>query len=127
MGRRSHRALADRGPPDPGPQDRLHTNPRRRVPLRPDLCAGVVARAVLSAAALIRRDRGVNGPWDVLVSIQLMAKVFQLPIPSTEKLVLLAMADHARDDGTGCYPSIDTLARKSSLTRRGVQKIMRRL
>lgn len=56
-----------------------------------------------------------------------MAQIFELDIPSTEKLVLLAMADHARDDGTGCYPSIDRLARKSSLTRRGVQKIIRRL
>jgi biotin operon repressor len=56
-----------------------------------------------------------------------MAATFELDIPSTEKLVLLAMADHARDDGTGCYPSIDRLAKKSSLSRRGVQKIMRRL
>ena len=56
-----------------------------------------------------------------------MAKVFELKIPSTDKLVLLAMADHARDDGTGCYPSVGTLARKTSQTTRGVQKIMRRL
>ena len=56
-----------------------------------------------------------------------MASVFELDIPASEKLVLLAMADHARDDGTGCYPSIDLLARKTSQTRRGVQKIMRRL
>jgi len=56
-----------------------------------------------------------------------MAAVFELKIPAPEKLVLLAMADHARDDGTGCYPSIDLLARKTSQTRRGVQRIMRRL
>jgi hypothetical protein len=56
-----------------------------------------------------------------------MGAVFALDIASSEKLVLLAMADHARDDGTGCYPSIELLARKTSLSRRGVQKIMRRL
>ena len=61
------------------------------------------------------------------MSIRLMAAVFELDIPASEKLVLLAMADHARDDGTGCYPSVDLLARKTSQTRRGVQKIMRRL
>ena len=61
------------------------------------------------------------------MSVRLMAAVFDLEISSTEKLVLLAMADHARDDGTGCYPSIELLARKTSQSRRGVQKIMRRL
>lgn len=61
------------------------------------------------------------------MSVRLMAAVFELEIPAREKLVLLAMADHARDDGTGCYPSIGLLARKTSQTRRGVQKIMRRL
>ncbi len=61
------------------------------------------------------------------MSIRLMGVVFALEIAASEKLVLLAMADHARDDGTGCYPSIDLLARKTSQSRRGVQKIMRRL
>jgi Helix-turn-helix domain len=61
------------------------------------------------------------------VSVRLITAVFQLDIAPSEKLVLLAMADHAHDDGTGCYPSIELLARKTSQTRRGVQKIMRRL
>jgi hypothetical protein len=65
--------------------------------------------------------------WVGAVSIRLMALTFELDISSAEKLVLLAMADHARDDGTGCYPSIGTLARKTSQTTRGVRKIMRRL
>lgn len=56
-----------------------------------------------------------------------MARVFELDVPSVEKLVLLAMADHARDDGTGCYPSMGGLARKTSQSRRGVQLIVRRL
>jgi pyocin large subunit-like protein len=61
------------------------------------------------------------------MSVRLMAQVFELGIPAREKLVLLAMADHARDDGTGCYPSVERLARKTSQSRRGVQKVMRRL
>jgi len=61
------------------------------------------------------------------MSVRLMGQVFDLQVRSTEKLVLLAMADHAHDDGTGCYPSIRTLARKTSQTPRGVQKVMRRL
>jgi hypothetical protein len=56
-----------------------------------------------------------------------MGLIFELQIPASLKLVLLAMADHARDDGTGCYPSVELLARKTSQSRRGVQKIMRRL
>jgi len=56
-----------------------------------------------------------------------MGAIFDLEIPSAEKLVLLAMADHARDDGTGCYPAIGTLAKKTSLSRRGTQKLIRRL
>ncbi len=56
-----------------------------------------------------------------------MARAFELKIPPTPKLVLLALTDHARDDGTGAYPSIETLARKTSLGERGVQKVMRLL
>jgi hypothetical protein len=56
-----------------------------------------------------------------------MSRVFELEIPAMEKFVLLAMADHARDDGTGCYPSLGRLARKTSLSERGVRKVIRRL
>jgi Helix-turn-helix domain len=61
------------------------------------------------------------------MSVRQMLAVFELRVPASWKLVLLAMADHAHEDGTGCYPSIDTLARKTSQSRRGVQKIMRKL
>jgi hypothetical protein len=56
-----------------------------------------------------------------------MSRVFESELPAMEKFVLLAMADHARDDGSGCYPSVATLARKTSLSDRGVQKLIRRL
>lgn len=61
------------------------------------------------------------------MSFRLIPVVFELEISARWKLVLLAMADHARDDGTRCYPSVATLARKTSQSRRGVQKIMRQL
>lgn len=58
------------------------------------------------------------------MSAKLMGQVFDLSLPPSQKLLLLAMADHARDDGTGCYPSVSRLAKKTSMTRRGVQKVM---
>jgi hypothetical protein len=61
------------------------------------------------------------------VSVRLMGAIFDLDISAPEKLVLLAMADHAQDDGTKCWPSISRIAEKSSTTPRGVQKIIRRL
>lgn len=54
-----------------------------------------------------------------------MLGVFQLAIPATEKLVLIAMADHAHTDGGGCYPSVETLTKKTSLSRRSIQRALR--
>jgi hypothetical protein len=42
------------------------------------------------------------------------------------RLVLLALADHANDEGY-CHPSVTRLARKSALTERNVQLILRNL
>jgi hypothetical protein len=55
------------------------------------------------------------------VSYKLSRRVFSLDISSTEKLVLRALADHANDDGSSCYPSILRLARETSLIRKAVQ------
>ncbi len=61
------------------------------------------------------------------MSIKLMSAVWERSdISSTQKLVLLALADWANDDGL-CWPSIDRLALKTSLTSRGVQKAIRSL
>ena len=43
-----------------------------------------------------------------------------------ELLVLLALADHARDDGV-CWPSIRTIAAKARVEERSAQRILRRL
>lgn len=61
------------------------------------------------------------------MSVTLMGSVFDQTLPPSQKLLLLAMADHARDDGTGCYPSVGRLAKKTSMTRRGVQGVMKAL
>lgn len=42
-------------------------------------------------------------------------------------LVLLALADHARDDGSGAYPAVATLAEKARLSRRGTYESLARL
>ena len=43
-----------------------------------------------------------------------------------QKLVLVALADRANDEGV-CWPSIETLSKKTGMTGRGVQKTIRTL
>lgn len=40
---------------------------------------------------------------------------------STAKLVLLAMADHANDEGEGAYPSVERLCRKTALSEQTIR------
>lgn len=42
-------------------------------------------------------------------------------------VVLMMIANHARSDGTGAWPSIQTLCKESRLSRRTVQRCIRRL
>ena len=44
-----------------------------------------------------------------------------------DRLVLLVLADHAKDDGTSAWPSVDTIGREARLTRRQVQRCLRNL
>ena len=61
------------------------------------------------------------------MSIRIMTNVWEHQgITPTQKLVLLALADWANDEGL-CWPSIRRLADKSSLTSRCVQKTIRSL
>lgn len=58
------------------------------------------------------------------MSIRLMAQVWNAALPSsTHKLVLLAFADHANDEGE-CWPSIKKVAVKSQISQRQVQRIV---
>lgn len=53
------------------------------------------------------------------MSIKLMSKAWELDLSQGEKLVLLALCDHANDDGV-CYPSQSFLASKCSMSHRSV-------
>lgn len=54
------------------------------------------------------------------MSIKIMDLVWALPLPDSEKIVLLALADYAKNNGT-CWPSIRTIAEKCSKAERTVQ------
>lgn len=54
------------------------------------------------------------------MSIELMTRAWKANLPSTQKLVLLALCDNANDAGT-CYPSVKNLAEKCGLSARGIQ------
>jgi DNA-binding transcriptional MocR family regulator len=61
------------------------------------------------------------------MSVKLMSRIWDEGPPSqAERFVLLAIADNASDAGVA-YPSIASLARKTCMTERGIQKILRRL
>ena len=53
------------------------------------------------------------------MSVKLMSKAWEMPIPSGQKMVLLALCDHANDDGE-CYPSQKKLAKKCSMSSRAI-------
>lgn len=54
------------------------------------------------------------------MSIARMAEVWKLDLPTSPKMVLLALADCANDDGT-CWPSMATIAAKASMSLRTAQ------
>lgn len=60
------------------------------------------------------------------MSIKLMSAVWGMKLNHTDKLVLLALADNANDDGI-CWPSIRTICKKTCLSERGVQASLQRL
>jgi len=50
------------------------------------------------------------------------------PSSGNERLVLLALADAcSRDDGSGCWPSAATIARKANISDRTVRRVITRL
>jgi hypothetical protein len=56
------------------------------------------------------------------MSVKLMSVVWDMDLQPTKKFVLLALADCANDVGTGCFPSVPTIAKKCSLSIRIVRK-----
>ena len=61
------------------------------------------------------------------MSIKTMSQVWELDIDHGEMIVLLAMADHADDDGQNCYPSNAYLAWKTGYSDRQVRRVLRTL
>ncbi len=61
------------------------------------------------------------------MSVKIMGAVWDAPLPTTQKFVLLALADHADHEGGNIFPAVATIARKCNLTERGVQKAIRAL
>jgi hypothetical protein len=63
------------------------------------------------------------------MSIAVMNSVWaSSPTSGNERLVLLALADAcSRDDGTGCWPSAATIARKANISARSVRRVIARL
>jgi hypothetical protein len=61
------------------------------------------------------------------MSVTALTAVFDLDpslVTPTERLVLLALAWHADEHGRNAWPAISTLARKTSLSRRGVATVL---
>jgi hypothetical protein len=61
------------------------------------------------------------------MSIKLMALVWEYQFTRPEQSIMLALADHAQDDGTQVYPSVARIAWKTDYSERQVQRIMRDL
>lgn len=60
------------------------------------------------------------------MSVRIMAAVFDTEgMSPTAKLVALAMADHASDDGRNIYPGLARLERKTGLSRASVQRAIK--
>lgn len=60
------------------------------------------------------------------MSIKIMSAVFEGDLPPVKRLVMLALADHADDEGL-CYPSINRLCKRTGLSERAVQKHVKEL
>lgn len=60
------------------------------------------------------------------MSVRIMTQVWDLDLPDSQKIVMLALADCANDEGLA-WPSIATMARKCSKSPRTIQSMIRKL
>lgn len=60
------------------------------------------------------------------MSIRIMSAVWSIDLPDSQKIVLLALADNANDEGV-CWPSMATIAKKCSKGTRTVQGVIKQL
>jgi biotin operon repressor len=61
------------------------------------------------------------------MSVKIMGKVWELNLPANEKLVLLALSDHADHNGENAHPGNKLLAMKTGYSERQVQRIIQSL
>jgi len=60
------------------------------------------------------------------MSVRVMTSVWEIELPDSEKIVLLALADCANDEGY-CWPSMATLTKKCSKSERTIQGAVKSL
>jgi hypothetical protein len=61
------------------------------------------------------------------MSIKLMHEVYGKELDHAKQAVLLAMADHADDEGWHCFPSMDRVAYKTGYSPRNVIRVVSEL
>lgn len=62
------------------------------------------------------------------MSFKVSALAWMVPVEkSTERLVLLALADRADDEGKNCYPSVETICGMTQMNRKTVFAVISRL
>ena len=61
------------------------------------------------------------------MSVRMISWAFQQKLSPTEKLVLIALADHANDEDFTCWPSLTHLVKKTCLSRKTVWKAIDKL
>ena len=61
------------------------------------------------------------------MSVKAMSWVWEQNLPTAKKMLLLAIADHADDDGDNAWPSKARLARKVNVTTEYVRRMLREL
>lgn len=61
------------------------------------------------------------------MSIRIMSEVWRTNLPTTEKMILLVIADHATDEGDNAWPSQQTIATRASCNVRTVQRSINEL
>ena len=61
------------------------------------------------------------------MSIRVMSEVWRTNLPTTEKMILLVIADHATDEGDNAWPSQQTIATRASCNVRTVQRSINEL
>ncbi len=61
------------------------------------------------------------------MSVSVMTLVWRSDLPANHKLVLLAYADHANDDGGSVYPGEDWMAAKTGYTSGNIRRVTKQL